>query len=486
MRNLFFTCLLVFTSALNAQMPPDFSLLSGSEMYVTQAVKAGSSYIVSLWDKHDNKFRCRLFKISESGQLVDSLNVTSGTYNHRVWPFEAQNKLFIGGSKNNATIYGTQQTYVAEIDTNLNIIKESAGHSLFPSHGFIIDQQGDGFLLSSAHGFNVLQDTFYAVASYFVTDTPQVIFGRKVIYTKSHFDGTLFEKKEIPCDLKHAFFVDNQLHILGSSGPFPYAFGLFNHKGDYRKGYNFDQFYSGEFPSGAVGGYSGGRYYFSYLANDATLSGCPDRTVTIDVRDASTFQKIHRFKIDQCDYVASGALPYAFAANGDIFFQAAHQTQEKFMVKRFDANFQEIWSREYLFDGIFIFPSQIIATHDGGALLVCYQRTDGIDRVRIFKISADGDILSHTYLPGSSDVTHGDPIFAPNPTSGVTKYIGKAQSELKASIYNTSGYLIGEQNLNQSGLDLSTFPNGMYLITLTDSKVPFWVIESQWLMKASN
>ncbi|MCS6930540.1 MAG: hypothetical protein NZM43_13715, partial [Saprospiraceae bacterium] len=301
-------------------------------------------------------------------------------------------------------MYGTTdafytQRYAAfELNKNLDIIRSFESPLIFrPGKGFnSIAFTSDGSLgpLFDACVYN---DTIFMYGRYLMVDSPSVMLGNTQYYFKAHFNGTIYEDAEMPYDWAYnCFFKENNLYVQGScfdptDVERPKAVGWYNYRGDWIKGWDFDNSTSGEFPWGACGGFIGKRLFFSYLGRDPNLSGCPSLNVAIDVRDFD-FKPLHRFKISQCDYLYSGKMPFAMARDGSIYFRAVHKSYKKFILQKYGRDMELIWSREFEVDNdFFTVPFEMVPSADGGVLMGCYQELNNVRRVHLYKFSPNGD-----------------------------------------------------------------------------------------------
>lgn len=466
-----FIFLLFISIKISAQK--EFSPLSGTINSYSEITKIKDDFALYVQPAFVDQ-PIGIYTISESGLVKDSINMLNlpgnSAFSGTIGSFD--NKLYYGGlyASTNPDIQGFS---FIEFDENLNISKEIKIPSNDTLRAFARNIELSNGFVNRWFDFKVYEDTILALGSFLLFNESFQNIGNEIRYIKANFNGEIYNYQTVPSLLFNSFFLKNNFIIQGSTStpsqlsPKPVA--LFNDNGDLINAWNFDNFESGEFPWGANGGEIDNQFYFSYVGYDKSLSGCMEDNLTIDVRDEN-FQILHRFKLNECDYLFSGNMPFTKSTDGDVFFQAVNSDFTKFIIQRYSKTMSLIWSKEFNLDikYVKINPIKMLPTNDGGILLHC-TTVENLDRkLRLFKISKEGEIISSAVETESLKNNRFN-IF-PNPASNVITIEGFSEV-VKVDIYSLHGTYIESKTVDSNTIDISHLPNGMYILDIkTKSK----------------
>lgn len=484
MKNTFLTFAILCNLSFNVigQSIPEFSPLSGDVTFFSEFIKHDSEYY--LLNQFSNpEFKVQIYKISEDATVLDSINVREELNIFFATIKSIENKLYLGGIKSEPN---SQRYIVAELDSDFSILEkyESPLFDTLISPGVNGGTSEGNF--NRLFDFSVFQDTAYFMGSYFLFDTLNNQIGFQPRYAKASMVGNSLEvliDRVVAGTPYNIFFSKNQFYIQGSNleGPpfLPPSVGLYDGNGNYVEGWDFDAVLSGAFPWGSSGGVIDDRLYFSYRGDDQTISGCADQTATIDVRDVD-FNVIERFKINECDHNFAGNMPYTKSVDGNIYFQAKSKLANKALVKKFTSDLSLIWSNEYDFSAngyLSMLPIKMVPTQDGGVIL---HALEAFSFVRLFKISAEGDIISSISFGNVDNKNNSN--FFPNPFSDKLNYKGDQSVLLEASIYKMNGKII-QRKFDGNVLEVSDLPNGVYSIIVYDANEPNVLLHQEKVIK---
>lgn len=456
-----FLCL-TYCSMTVGQSFPEFSSLSGRAMNHFSSAKAGNAYIYQLNVPPDGIV---MYSINEDAELLDSVAVPNSLGDI----IGVQDRLFFVGVEWSGSVFSSMRQVFTEYDAQLDIVQKADGVLFQPIYAPIILEQTAAQINTQSGGFSFYNDTLFSFQKYLVVDSPQVFLGTTNVFSKTGTDGTVYANQPLNINaFYNCFFVENRLFVQGSGyvSPFePRAFLEFDSEGKLVRGTDYDAYDSGSFLDGALGGWHKGRFYLSYLGYDPTIAGCAADNATIDVRD-SNWTVLHRFKLPDCGYLVSGKMPFSFDAQDNVYYAAPHESYKKIMVYKFTPDFQLLWKKELDFDNQpeFYYPLSQLPAGDGGILLNCYQ-TLNERKLVIFKISASGDVVSSTHLPGNQEI--GAMVF-PNPTSGLLYVAPGFLEATVAQVSTIDGRFIGVFNLQSGLIDLSAYSSGAYSLSLWD------------------
>ncbi len=463
--------LLLFFSGAYGQSYPEFSPLSGSIYYNFSTAKANGGIFYCLRTVvSDSVVKYTTYKLNEEGQIIDSVSHSPDGIDRWGWISAQEERIFFHGIRWEGSVFTNIRHTVIEYDQQLEQVGETIGASLTPNTGFI-NFQSTGFItMTQMSDFHLYNDTLLAAYQFLMVDSPLVFQGRRNFFLKTGLDGTVYVKKELPVnEMYNVFFANGKMYVQGSTyvSPFvPRALSEFDSNGDLIRGIDYDSWGSGEFLEGSLGLWHKGRFYLTYVGKNDNLLGCPTDNAAIDVRDSS-WAVLHRFKLPDCEYkYVSGKVPFAFDGEDNVYYAARHETFKKIMVYKFTPDFQILWKKELDFSGQpgTIYPATLLATSDGGVLVNC---VEGFTSLRIFKISATGDVVSSTSLPLSKENTA--PVVYPNPTVGPLHVLPDFSSATMAQVTSIDGRPIGRFDLSSQQIDISAYPSGVYVLSLWDA-----------------
>jgi len=472
MKYLFILPLLISCfSGAYGQSYAEFSPLSGRSRYNFSAVEVNGSLFYCLRTVvNDSVVRHTTYKLQADGQIIDSISNSSDGIDRWGWISAQGERIFFHGIRWVGSVYTNIRHSVLEYNQQLEQVGgEIVGTSLTPATAFITYQSTGFITMTQMSDFHLYNDTILTAYQFLMVDSPFVALGRKNFFLKMGLDGTLYVKKEIPVnELYNVFFANNKMYVQGSTyvSPFvPRALSEFDSNGDLIRGIDYDTWGSGEFLEGSLGLWHKGQFYLTYVGKDDNLPGCATDNAAIDVRD-STWAVLHRFKLPDCGYYVSGKTPFAFDTQDNVYYVALDaQTFRKIIVYKFSPDFQIIWKKELDFSGQpdEIDPATLLTTSDGGLVVNSFKGSD----LSIIKISATGDVVSSTSLPLSNE--NMGPVVYPNPTVGPLRVLPAFSAATVAQVASINGRPIGVFDLRTQQIDLSTYPPGVYAISLWDA-----------------
>jgi hypothetical protein len=489
---LFLLILNVCTLSSSQNRPVEFSALSGTKIFSTYLLSVPGGYILDLHGDFDSSILRRprfLYRLDEQGKVLGSFELNTATKLFFGKPvLSSEGKLCFAGMYNIRSVPNSQRYAAIQFDSMFGVINTFESPTFYPSKGVFFTGYTDDGHTGPLFDFSVKNDTIFGFGRYILVD--QTILGQSHFYFKANFNGDIYADFENPSVmLYNCFFKENLLYIQGScsnpSSPWnSVAVGLYNHEGAWVRGWNFDNFGSGEFPWGACGGIIDDRLYFSYGGRDPNLPGCPVRNVAIDVRDLN-FNILHRFKINECGYLYAGNMPFAKGADGSIYFQAVHDSYKKFLLQKYTVDMKLIWSKEFEPQtDAFISPMQIVPSGDGGVVISCLQELNNIKRIHLYKFSSDGNpVVSAqevTYEPLRPEPS----VLAPNPCRDFVRYTGTHDGSMLARLHSADGRVVRLLRLEDGVLDVSTLPPGLYSVLVLDAADTQQVLHRQTLVKA--
>lgn len=452
---------------------PEFSDLSSRTTFFSEFVRTTDSYFLDNIDETFG-FTRKIYKITDQGEVVDSLNMLDFGRYHIGKIASIGGRLYFGGVSTDTVSNYSQRYNIIEFDDDLNVVREYRSDILDTLITPLLNTQTTDGTGSILFDFTVFEDTVYAIGGYFQYDTLINFLGANLRYFKANVNGGTYQNRPFNGFMYNTFFKGNQVYVQGSNNNpnapwLPPAVGFYDGNGQFVDGWNFDNSTSGEFPWGACGGAIGDRLYFSYLGRDPSLPGCPQQTVAIDVRDTA-FQVLHRFKIDECGYNYAGNMPFTEGNDGSIYFQAAHRDYKKFIVKKYTPEMSLIWSEEYDFSAtsFFTIPMKLVPAEDGGVIAHCREQLNDFFYVRLYKISPDGEIIATTTL-GEVGIP-APSVLSPNPCRDIVRYMGENTDAMNVEVYSMDGRMAKRIPTMHGEFDMSGLPQGLYSVLMFDGK----------------
>jgi hypothetical protein len=453
-----------------AQPYPEFSPLSRSPKYNFSATETNGNLFYCIRSTvGDTMAIYTTYKLNTDGQIIDSVSHSPDGIDRWGWIAAQEGRIFFHGIRWIGSAFTNIRHTVIEYNQQLEQVGETIGASLTPSTGFIISQSTGFITMTQMADFHLYNDTLLAAYQFLMVDSPFVSQGRRNFFLKTGLDGTVYVKKELPVnEMYNVFFGNGKMYVQGSTyvSPFdPRALSEFDSNGDLLRGIDYDTWGSGEFLEGSLGGWHKGRFYITYVGKDDSLPGCAVDNAAIDVRDSS-WTILHRFKLPDCGYGhVSGKTPFTFDTQDNIYYTASDaQTLKKIIIYKFTPDFQVIWNKvlDFSDENGQTIPASLLTTSDGGVVINCM----GLDELKIFKISADGDLVSSTHLPLSNEIT--GPMVYPNPTAGSLDVLPDYSVATVAQVTSMDGRVMGVFDLRSQQIDLSAYPTGVYAISLWD------------------
>jgi hypothetical protein len=143
------------------------------------------------------------------------------------------------------------------------------------------------------------------------------------------------------------------------------------------------------------------------------------------------------------------------------------------LVVNLDSTLTPRWEK-YIGGDAYYNVFNLTALQDGGVMLACrrydYREQSGEMDVCLFRLDAEGNLVASTELhPHSSGFE-----LYPNPAHDRLYINGvKTGDETSADVYNASGQLVLQENLQTDYLDVGSLPKGIYLLKICSSKDVF-------------
>jgi hypothetical protein len=475
----------------SAQMiPTEFTYLSGGTIHHANIDKLGDKFVLNITYKREGSEslgRNKIYQIFQNGLVSDSIDLHNGGTWHNGVHRAIDSRLYYFGVTSKTGQDYTERYSVFELNSQLNKIRSFESAAFSTLRGLVTNTQNSYGYVDRAYDFTMLNDTIYSIGKYFLVDSPLVILGVKTIFFKASMKGKTYLDKAINAEIKNCFFHKNKFYIQGivanpDNPGLAYPMAQFNHEGNLVKGYTFDKEPLG-FPYAGCGGAIDDLLYLSYVSEDATQKGCKQNNVCIDIRDTN-FVCLYKFKIDECDYLYSGRLPFAKGKDGSIYFQAVHKDYKSMILKKYSPDMQPIWSKVYDFpdDSLYTIPIEILPTDDGGVLMHHQQRVNATTLIRLYKVSPDGDIVSSTVFGGANKPKK-ETVLSPNPCTDRVTYTGAHGGALTALVYDMNGVSHGEMTSVSGAFDTSKLPSGVYQVALFDPTDHKTVLHTQTLVK---
>ena len=470
----FYLCFALYLGA-NGQSYAEFSALSGQSPSIFSAVNSNENIFYCLKTVKDNEvLGFTTYKLNNDGQIVDSVFHSQDGIDRWGWISAQGERIFFHGIRWTGSVYTNIKHSVLEYNQQLEKVGETVGASITPNPAFLYEQKFGFIIRNQVADFHLYNDTLLAAYQFLMIDTPSVVQGKKHFFFKTGLDGTVYVKKELPVgEMDNVFFSNDKMYVQGNTFVAGSNFDArelseFDADGNLIRGINYDN-YGSDFLDGSLGGWYKGRFYLTYFRKADNLPGCSAGNIVIDIRDSS-WNVLHRFKLPDCNYKSvSGKMPFAFDAQDNVFYAAPDETFKKVMVYKYTPEFQLLWKKELDFSGLQtgIYPVSQIPTADGGILLNCNQTSlEGLT-LRIFKISASGDLVSSTSLPLSKEST--EPVVYPNPTVGPLQVLPDFSAAAVAQLTSIDGRPVAQFDLSSQQIDLSAYPSGMYVLSLWDA-----------------
>lgn len=490
MRTFFIGILLSVNSLAYGQIIPEFSDLSSRPMssslgFHSLQISDGILYYVTMQD-----FSKRLYKVNFEGVIVDSSDFDVDEYKYSGQLYASNGRFFLIGNASKPFVSWQQsstETYrsILEFDENLDIIGVYR-YNLLPFStnlgvglGAISSVQltvGDGStLFQPLDAHHLKGDTMMMIRSYVFFDTISFLqLGKIIRLEKAVLNNSSYTVKTLNqyiIGYKGAAIFDDSIYIyadaseccVGGLVDFT-TLGVFNANGDWaRKIAVLPQ------PNGLIdvaydaNGLSMNGKIFTSYTDVIEAYDPPCQAAVIDIRD-TMFNLLRLAKIPLCGFYPSGTKCFAEVGN-TIYFQS-RSNDGNIGLCRYDTLLNLQWSRVYDFDLPHLAIS-VNATPDGGCILECVTGPNQ-NILKLYKVNADGDIVSFTSFPIASQVR---PLIYPNPFTDEINIAYPDQPNLTVALLDLSGKLVTRQQLSGSTLKIeSKVPIGVYFLEIRKSE----------------
>lgn len=186
----------------------------------------------------------------------------------------------------------------------------------------------------------------------------------------------------------------------------------------------------------------------------------------IDVRDEE-FNLIKRVNVPDCLVIPCGRYPFAFTDDGHFYYHGSSYINGQSIVNlyKYDTALNVIWSKKPTFPvSKTHYPISMILTEDNGIVLQC---TEYHNRLRLYKISPQGDLVSAFTFPNDA----ADPVyvFGPNPFTTELYCPDLGARRILAEMYDLSGRLCFSQTIQNGVLRPEALPEGLYVLRIRNA-----------------
>jgi hypothetical protein len=483
MRILFFFLLALSQIATAQEKLTPFSELSGIPDAYFQSVQISDGYLYVV-PTYNPTYQLRFFKLNEEGKIVDSLviNNDSTLYTGHLYRQNGVN-YFVAMSypmpfDNFFISSSNTQREVFKISDDLKIVSHKKIGKLPNQYASNAATTTLGVSVFQSEGVFVQKDTLFLMQSYFIMDSIGVWPKSRGVRYEQIGIGTnsFWNQKEMPIlqgNFYGSFITDKYLYSFGEldtkmfpSG-IPYNAGLmgkFDKTGKLLLPAEIDKEGSGVLGDGLMGTLHNNNIYCAYSGRFKN-EVCEERIATIDRRDLN-FNMIKRATVSHCNAKPSGNNPFAFAPNGDIYFQCALGAQVG--IYKYNSNLDLLWGK--LYDLPYHAPLSIKITKDNGILVECSELVPATGKtyVKLYKLNADGNVTSTINL---GNITSSKNLFYPNPFQSQLTLHEAIEGASEVQLYDMSGRVIGIFSIHNTTIEINEqLPKGVYIAQLKDIK----------------
>jgi hypothetical protein len=213
----------------------------------------------------------------------------------------------------------------------------------------------------------------------------------------------------------------------------------------------------------AIGNRFEERIYSCYVEDGLLAPACAN--AVLDIRDLK-FQLLNRVKIQECGWATSGSR--CVAVNDKDISILLKDSEDNLGIVKYNNALELQWSR------FLSFPEPhsglgISATPDGGLVLDCFLRRAQEEVIKLYKISANGEIISNVALTGGSNAAFQ---VYPNPFTETLQLetTQDATGPLEVRMVDVFGRLAYRQTLTGTTWQVpGQLPQGMYHLQLLQS-----------------
>ena len=418
-------------------------------------------YIVNSGNFYSSNYSGKLFKVSSSGLLIDSIVITipNGYNLNRLSNiFSLNDSIYVTTGECTNIADNTQRILIFTFDQELSIINDTLTDFFVPSdyyftyhtlnssnrivtigteltnyNHFIYEYDLNGSLFNSKILIDTTFSVTYAAAIKEIEET-----------NKYHFFIFGFPQNFWIID-KESFETDTILNYPGTFLPFD-AHCNFNNNSYLAIGRNYigNGIYTPAFLQ--MDNMGNVLNMHSYTANPDTNSGNIEKS--LDIYD----DKI--FLVAAYNFLVTGSYPFV-------------NQQQWLWLNRINDDYSVSWQRFYKGEVNYM-PYKVLATSDGGALILStkYDWNDSIPLqrdVHILKVDSTG-----WYEGLQTGITEYDKpkqiLVYPNPVKDKVIFVLGLYDNLNLSIYNSNGQcVIREKLLHSQTINMSHLPNGLYV-----------------------
>ncbi len=460
-----------------------FSELSGVPDILFQSIQIPDGYIYAV-PARDPVYRFRFFKINENGKITDSLVLGNDTIRYSGYLERQDGKNYFVATgypapfDNYLLASSKIQREIFEISNDLKIVSQKKIGKLPNKYATSSSITTLGIKVHKSDAIFVQKDTLFLLQYYFIMDSigsfPQ---SKGVRYEQIGIGAEKFwnvkELNAVQGFLYNSFITNDFIYTFGELNTqmfpsnIPYNAGLmgkFDRAGKLLLPAEIDKEGSGTLGDGLTGVSHSDKIYCAYSGRFKN-NVCDDRIATIDIRD-SNFKMIKRATVSHCKVIPSGSNPFAFATNGDIYFQGSLGAQVG--IYKYNSNLDLLWGK--LYDLPSHAPISLKVTKDSGLLVECSERVPSTSNtyIKLYKLNSDGDITAITTL---STVNTPKNLFYPNPFQSQLSLQESIEGASEVQLSDINGRIVGIFLLNKNSIEVSSdLPKGVYIAQIKDEK----------------
>ena len=465
---------LTIQTALAQQKADLFSELSNKKVANAVTIEVSDGYVCCLREGKENK----LYKIDKKGKIIGQKKLDFDNYLRYGSIVSNGNRVYFHGERykpfdgvNVTAFYQSARKTVFEINADFSFGKENIYDVIPRGAGNVNENSSSYIYIRYQNSAYFDKDTLFVVRSYnlFDTLTSNFIGGSNGLQLeKTYLNSTYSSVKSINTNVYqycNALTTNQSIFIYGETDGSPV--GRFDRNGNLQAAYKFDDVGSGDLAAGSTGQHNSNKIYSTYVKNPLSVNtNCKGEGTVIDIRDEE-FNVKKIINVPDCNVIPSGSRPFAFGADNSVYLQTLNSNGRYAKLFKYDDKLNVKWERKI--NGS-LFPVQIIATADNGALFTCIEiDTITQDRLlRLYKIDADGVITSTTTIEQLSTQKQ---VFYPNPFQSQLTLQQGIEGATEVCLYDMSGRTVGTYTLENNSINVVDFlPVGTYIAQLKDAK----------------
>ena len=460
----------------------------------------------------EERFDQTFFKLNAEGEITDSVSLPDDDYAYLIGdiiPSENGGFYAVGyrylsfellteANENLNEITSSQRKITAKYDGDLNLV-DFQTFDIFPNMqntlwATILNTGFPPFSEEYSPQENwIVEDTLFSVLGYrwytFDNDLQITDIGQSSRLEKLSLDGSgnseivQLNENNVQYVFLSCAFTGQHFFVFGAvEGPTPppgsgalpgVEVGQFDLAGQAVAAYGFDIYGSGGLSPSSMGTFHDGKLFTTYLTQITVPDlSCPDnRSVMIDIRDATTFEKLSpRFELPQCGIRPGCKKPFAIHEDDSFSYIAVDRqgsTDTTLYLFRYSSEEELLWRQGYILPGHV--PIEIYPTEDGQLLLVCMVEASSSDEdveLRLYKVAPGGIISSATSL----GQVQTPPAFHPNPFTDELRLPNPPGQPMRVEVIGINGQPHGHYEAQNGALQLGHLPAGIYLLRMSDAK----------------